>query len=64
VAEAQADRLGQRHLAVGPALSEAESEALTDRLDVCAAGGGETRGPGAYAQVPGSAWREQIVIEA
>ncbi len=64
VAEAEADRLGERDLAVGAARAELQAEAVADRVDVRVGGCREAGGAGADAHVAAAPARlEQIVVE-
>ena len=63
VAEAQADRLGQRHLAVRRALPERQAETVADLVDVGVPGRGVARGAGADPDMATTARGEQVVVE-
>ena len=63
VAEAEADRLGERHRAVRRALAEAEPERGAELVDVRVAGRGEARRAGADADVARAARDHEVVVE-
>jgi hypothetical protein len=64
VAEAEADRLGERDLAVGAALAQPQAEPRGDLRDVLVGRRGEAGGAGADAHVAAAPARlEQVVVE-
>ena len=63
VAEAEADRLGERDGAVGGALAELAAQRRAELVDVGVGGRGEARGAGADAHVAHAAGLQEVVVE-